>query len=103
MVVVVVMPHVIFFQPKPQPALHREMVGGVMQHVVEKITDEQPGKRRRRHLAKNKEEHSAKEKRERNADDRRHDQAAGVFRVIVMDAVQQKMELFSPAARRLIM
>src|SRR3981081_2533727 len=102
MVVLVMMPHVIFFQPKPNAAFHREMVGRVVKHVVEKITAEKSGKRCRRDATKHDQEHSVKEKRERNTDDGRHHEAAGVFRVIMMNAVQQKVELLPPAAARLI-
>src|SRR5947209_8300379 len=94
---------VIFLLPLTDAALHRKVVGGVMHHVVKKITGEKPGKCSRRDAAEEDEEQTAEHECERNADNRRHDQATGVFRVIVMDAVQQKMELLSPAARRLIM
>src|SRR5438270_5272984 len=97
------MAHVIFLQPQPDAALHRKVVGGVMHHVVKKITGEEPGKCSRRDAAEEDEEQTAEHERERNTDNWGHHEATGVFRVIVMDAVQQKMELLSPAARRLIM
>ena len=87
MIVVVMVAHVVFLQPQPDAPLHRKMMGGVMHRVVKQIADEKPGESSGRDPAEDDEEQPAKEQSERNADDGRHDEAAGVFRIIVMDAV----------------
>src|SRR4051812_8099074 len=78
------------------------MMSRVMDHVVKKITEKKSGEGWRRDLAEDDEEQSEKEKRQRNADDWRHDQPAGVFRIIVVNPVEKKMELLSPAGCRLV-
>src|SRR2546423_13917741 len=79
------------------------MMRRVVDHVVEKIAGEQPGKDRGRDPAEHKQEQPVNDNRERDADDRRHDQPGRIFRIIVMHSVQQKMELFPPSALWLIM
>src|SRR4051812_40590162 len=79
------------------------MVGRVMDHVIKQIADEKSGERSWRYPSENDEEHSAKEQSERDAYNGRHDEAAGVLRIIVMHAMQEKMKLFPPAARGLVM
>ena len=87
----------ILLQLKPEAAVHREMMHRVMDHVVTEITEDQSGESWRGVTTKDNEKDSIKDKRERDADARWHDEPARIIRVIVMHAVQHKVETFSPA------
>ena len=53
MIVPEMMAEMILLQPKPDAAFHGEMVRRVMKHVITEITENQPGKHRRRQASKN--------------------------------------------------
>ena len=52
-IVLEMMAEMILLQPKPDAAFHGEMVRRVMKHVIAHITENQPGKHRRRQASKN--------------------------------------------------
>jgi hypothetical protein len=52
-IVLEMMAKVILLQPKQDTAFHGEMVRRVMEHVIADITENQPGKHRRRQASKN--------------------------------------------------
>ena len=102
-VVLVVMPKMILLQPEPYTAFHREMMRGVMQHIVTNITEDQPPKDARCEAPENQEENTVKQKGERNADARRHDKSPRVIRVIMMNAVNNIVQSLSQARLWFIM
>ena len=52
-IVLEMMAEMILLQPKPDAAFHGEMVRCVMEHVIAEVTENQPGKHRRRQASKN--------------------------------------------------
>src|SRR5205807_10533115 len=92
-VVIVMMSHVIFLQKKPDPAFHRKMVRRVVHHIVEKITDEKTAESHWRKSDKAEQEQTVKKEGERNAHDGRHNEPAGIFRIIVVNPMKEKMKL----------
>jgi hypothetical protein len=74
-----------------------------MNHVVAEISEEQTCERGGRQASENPEEKSVKHDGERDADDWRHDQPAGILRIIVVHAVNQKVQFLSPSAPGFIM
>ena len=97
------MAHVIALQPEKETAFHREMVGRVMQGIVEEITGEKSGVDRERETTEGEEESPVEKEGEGNAHARRHDQPAGIVRVIVMHAVEHEVQSLAPGAPRLVM
>src|SRR5262245_61847546 len=75
-IILVVMAQVMSLEPKPNPAAHREMVGRVMQGIVEQIARQQAGKERRGVTSEENQEQTVEKERERDAYHRRHHQPA---------------------------
>jgi phosphatidylglycerophosphate synthase len=101
-IVLVVMTHVIFLQPKPDASLHGKMVRRIMERIVEKIAGEQAREHRRGVATEKENKQSIEDYCERHAHDGRHDQAAGVIGIIMMHAMEHEVKLLSPFAPRLI-
>ena len=79
------------------------MVCGVMDGVVTNIAEDQTGKDRRSNSAKDDGDQQIEEEREGDTHHRRHNQPAGIVRIIVMNAVDHKVQKFSQTSFRFIM
>src|SRR6266404_1241792 len=103
LVLFIMMAQMILLQPKPNAILHGEMVRRVVNHVVTDITKRETGRYWRRIAPKRKSEQEIEQHRHRNANDRRQNQPAGVIGIIVMHAVNDKMQHFPGTRLRFVM
>src|ERR1044071_1734725 len=74
-----------------------------MNHVVADIAEEKAGKRSWRQTSEDAEKQSVKNRCNRKAKGRRRDQPAGILGIIVVHAMHEKVEFFSPTASRFVM
>jgi len=85
----------------PDPAFHREMMDGVVHHIVTEVAGDEPGEEGVTVFrTENESEKEEKADRKRNADCRGHDEPARIVREVMMDAVHDKMEPFAPGRVR---
>ena len=74
-----------------------------MNHVVAEVAEEKAAKWSGRESSENKEEESVKNRRNRNTERRRRDQPGSVLRIIMVRAVDEKVESFSETGFRFVM
>lgn len=102
-VVMKMMPQMVLFEPVQDTTSHREMMDRIMNRIVTNVTGDETGPDRRRRVSKKERKHEVENNCQRDADYRRHDQPFRVVRIIVVNAVENEVQLFSNLTARLVM
>ena len=95
MIVVKMMPQMVLFQAIQKPRFHRKMVDRVMNRVVADVTGNEASPNGRRRVSGNQKEQPVKQDRQGDAYRRRHHKPFRVVRIIVVNAMNDEVQLFS--------